>query len=160
MTPCRIGGGIAALVLALLLVIVTVQWLRHTDLVWPTVSVTPEAQTSSSTVGQSGSTPSAGSPATAILGERTRLQADENTKPPSTENENLVFQPGAANGESIARGWLQAPIDEQLLRPPRDVFGLSSLPYRNAEVLEQPGGRDWRSSRNDPVRFGGSWLIF
>ena len=160
MSPYRIGGGIAALALIALLAIVTVQWFRHTDLIWPTVSVTPEAQ-SSSTVGQSGSaTTSAESPAMAILAERTQLQVDKNTKPPTTENENLTFQPGVANGESIARGWLQSPGDQQLLTPPSNVAGLSSLPYRNADRLEQPAGRDWRSARNNPVRFGGSWLIF
>jgi formate dehydrogenase subunit gamma len=159
MSPYRIGGGIAALVVAVLLLIVTVRWVGHTDLVWPKVSVTPEAQ-SNSTVGQSaGGAASAQSPATAVLAERTQLQSDENTKPPSGENENLVFEPGVPNGESIARGWLQAP-PEQLLTPPREVSGLSSLPYRNAERLEQPQGRDWRSGRNVPLRFGGSWLIF
>jgi formate dehydrogenase subunit gamma len=156
MSPYRIGGGIAALALAVLLAIVTVQWLRHTDLVWPTVSVRPEAQ-SGSTVGQSAGGASA---AIAILAERTQLQTDKNTKPPSTENEDLVFEQGVANGESIARGWLQSPGDQQLLTPPRNISGLSSLPYRNADRLEQPEGRDWRSDRNNPVRFGGSWLIF
>ena len=161
MSPYRIGGGIAALALVVLLAIVTVQWFRHTDLVWPTVSVTPEAQSkSSNTVGQSGGGTTSAESAMAILAERTQLQADKNTKPPSAENENLTFQPGVANGESVARGWLQAPDDQRLLTPPRDVAGLSSLPYRNADRLEQPAGRDWRSARNDPVRFGGSWLIF
>jgi formate dehydrogenase subunit gamma len=159
MSPYRIGGGIAALVLAALLVIVTVQWLRYTDLVWPTVSVKAESQ-SSNTVGQSAGGAAPVESAAAILAERTQLQADQNTKPPSTENEALVFEPGVANGESIARGWLQSPGDPKLLTPPRNVSGLSSLPYRNAGRLEQPEGRDWRSARNGPVRFGGSWLLF
>src|SRR5262249_37932658 len=90
MSPYRIGGGIAALVLAVLLLIVTVRWVGHTDLVSPTVSVRPEAQ-SNSTVGQSaGGATSAESPAAALLAERTQLQSDENTKPPSSENEKLV----------------------------------------------------------------------
>jgi len=164
MSPYRIGGGIAALVLAVLLVVVTLQWLSSTDLVWPTVSVRPQAQsnsTSSGTVGQSAAgAASAQSSAMAILAERAELQTDTNKKPPSGENESLVFQPGVPNGESIARGWLQAPPDQQLLTPPREVSGLSSLPYRNAERLEQPQGRDWRAGRNVPLRFGGSWLIF
>jgi formate dehydrogenase subunit gamma len=151
-------------VLLALLAIVTVQWFRHTDLTSPTVSVRPEAEssnTSGTTVGQSAAgAASAQSRALAILGERTALQTDTNRQPPSSENESLVFQPGVTNGEGLARSWLQTPGDQQLLTPPRNVFGQSSLPYRNASVLEQPGGRDWRSGRNDPLRFGGSWLIF
>jgi len=160
MSPYRIGGGIAALVLAVLLVVVTVQWLRYSDLVWPTVSIGPTTQPSgsSATVGQStASEPSV----TDVLAERTRLQADEANRKPSGENENFVFQRGVSNGDSIAREWLQQAAEQhELLTPPRDVSGLSSLPYRNADRLEQPEGRDWRSEHNSPVRFGGSWLIF
>ena len=56
MSRYRIGGGITALVLAALLLVVTVQRLGYMDLVRPAVSVTPQAQsnsTSSGTVGQS-----------------------------------------------------------------------------------------------------------
>jgi len=161
MSPYRIGGGITALVLAALLVVVTLQWLGYMDLVRPAVSVTSQEQPgnkSAGTVGQS----SASQPSVmTALQERTRLQADEKNMQPSGENESFNFQRGVPDNESIARNWQQQAAGQQeVLTPPRDVFGLSSLPYRNADVLEQPQGRDWRSDHNGPLRFGGSWLIF
>src|SRR4051794_6432626 len=105
MSPYRIGGGIAALVLVALLLIVSLQWLNHTDLVRPVVSVSPQPQSNSASSGTIGQSSASQSSAISILQERTRLQADEKNVQPSGENETLTFQRGVPDGDSIARNW-------------------------------------------------------
>jgi len=153
MSPYRIGGAVAALALAVLLVIVTIEWVGYSGLVRATVSVAPAppAETTGQRSAQS---------AAAILAERTRLQADEQNRAASPGQESLVFRPGVPDAEALARGWQQSGAAGGLLTPPQETFGLSSLPYRNAGVLEQPEGRDFRAQHNSPLRFGGGWLIF
>src|SRR5256885_10875142 len=107
MSPYRIGGGMVALVLAVLLLVVSLQWLGYTDLVRPVVSVSPQAQSSSSSGGTVGQSTASEASAMDVLAERTRLQADEANRQPSGGNESFVFQRGVANSESIARGWQQ-----------------------------------------------------
>jgi formate dehydrogenase subunit gamma len=164
MSAYRIGGAIAALALAVLLIIVTVRWAGYSGMVQPTVNVSAKAPTAPTT-GQAATNAQASSSAMAILSARTRLQEDEVNKPPAAYprlagEPTLAFQPGVPNSAQLARTWQQVGADRELLTPPREIFGLSSLPYRNAGLLEQPEGRDWRKQHNDPLRFGGGWLIF
>lgn len=161
MSPYRIAGAIAALVVAVLLVIVTVRWFTYEPLVQPTVGVKSESAQQTS----GGSSPDGQPSATAILSARTRLQADEVNKtpssyPPLTGEENLAFQPGVPKSKELARSWQKTGDSHEIATPAREIFGLSSLPYRNADVLEQPEGREWRSRHNGATRFGGGWLIF
>ncbi|MCC6777337.1 MAG: formate dehydrogenase subunit gamma [Hyphomicrobiales bacterium] len=162
MSSYRIGGGLAALVLAVLLILVTVQWLGYSGLVRPSVAVKPEgpgATTPRPPTSQSGTTTQ--SAAIDVLAARTRLQAgDVNRRVSPEQDKSLTFQPGVPDSASLARSWQQASAPAGSLTPPQDTFGLSSLPYRNADVLQQPQGRDWRNWRNGPLRFGGGWLIF
>lgn len=74
---------------------------------------------------------------------------------------NLEFRDGAAAADETARSWLTvSDADAALLREAAFTQGSSSLPYANADVFEQPGGRVWRSWHNDQARYGGGWLIF
>lgn len=162
MSAYRIGGAIAALILLTLLVIVTAQWIGYSGMVQPTVNVS--AGPASRTTGEAASEKASPS-AMAILSARTRLQEDEINKPPTaypplSGEEHLVFQPGVPNGKQLARNWQQIGNERELLTPAREIFGSSSIPYRNADLLEQPQGRDWRQQHNDPLRFGGGWLLF
>lgn len=163
MSPYRIAGGVAAGMLALMLLVVTVVWITYTGNVLPSVAVVTQ-----SSVNQSSPTPNSppgslaerkGVPA-ATLAARARLQADEVNAAPSPGEESLRFQPGVRNGDDLLQRWRETADRNQQATPSQEIVGLSSLPYRNAEVLEQPQGRDWRAQHNGLVRFGGGWLIF
>ncbi len=71
-----------------------------------------------------------------------------------------IDQPMAAPDPKLPRQWLADKPGGDLLQDRGDVKGISSLPYRNAASFQQPQGRFWRSVHNDPVRYGGGWLIF
>lgn len=157
----RIGGAITALVLVVALAVITVRWVNYDPVVRPIVHVAPK-----SPPGTAGSAQTSGSAAAlAILAARTRLQTDGSNKPPSAYPElaaepRLSFQAGVHNGRQLVQEWEQGTTKQrELMTPSRDVFGLSSLPYRNAGVLEQPEGRDWRQDHNSFMRFAGGWLM-
>ncbi len=59
-----------------------------------------------------------------------------------------------------AEKWLAAKPGGDLLQDRGDVKGISSLPYPKRPSFQQPQGRFWRRVHNDPVRYGGGWLIF
>lgn len=69
-------------------------------------------------------------------------------------------QPQAAADPQQARKWLADKPGGDVMRDRGFIAGISSLPYKNAANFQQPQGRFWRSVHNDPVRYGGGWLIF
>lgn len=167
MSPYRIGGAVAAVVLILLLALVSWRWASYSGLVTPSVSIAavPGTGGTGGTGGAGGEQPRAS--ALDVLAQRTQLQADEVNRPPASfpllaRDESFELKPGRVSGdaERTVREWQKDTREQGLATPSQDIFGLSSLPYRNAGVLEQPEGRDWRADRNGRTRFGGGWLIF
>lgn len=55
--------------------------------------------------------------------------------------------------------WQERPADG-VVRVSENVQGLTSVPYPEAGTFEQPGGRTWRRTHNDQIRYGGGWLLF
>ncbi|HET8727971.1 MAG TPA: formate dehydrogenase subunit gamma, partial [Alphaproteobacteria bacterium] len=51
-------------------------------------------------------------------------------------------------------------VDPEILRDRGYIRGTVNLPEKRAEVLQQPGGRDWRRVHNDQITYGGGWVIF
>ncbi|ESR24579.1 formate dehydrogenase subunit gamma [Lutibaculum baratangense] len=57
--------------------------------------------------------------------------------------------------------WLaRVQEDDPLLQDPAFHAGSSTLPGRAMQVFEQPQGRDWRSTRNGLISYGGGFLVF
>ncbi len=161
MSTARIWGAIASVVFALLLIWVAAISFGPESVVVPSVNVKPVSGT------VPGPTKVLGSEQ--ILAQRTRLQAepavargDEVTEIKKNSDTELMMQPGVDDGRKLVRGWLeQVPRgDAKLLKEAEYRQGRSSLPYREADVLMQPQGRDFRQAHNDQIRYGGGWVIF
>lgn len=159
MSVVRIWGIAAALFSAALLAWVAYLSFGPESLVVPNVDYRP--------AGQQTAAQRPGTGAEQILARRTGLQSEaavsEGAKSLdlSTKGERLAPHQGVANGVAIVDGWLnRGAKSAPLLQPPQTRAGISSLPYREANVLVQPQGRDFRRLRNDQVRYGGGWLIF
>ncbi len=159
MTAARIGGGIAALVLLLGLVVVGFQTAGNEPVVKPEVNVTAKGATDAT----------GGLQTSNLLKERSRLMGDR-AEPGqiggTTVEEGtgfgkgaLTFKQGVENPDRTMRDWGGVTSVDGILRDPGEVQGVSSLPYKNADVLERPAARDWRRSRNGEVSLGGGWLI-
>ena len=155
-TGYRIGGAIAAVLLGIVLVWQVIE-LFDGD------SVTmPESRWSTAIAGgERAGDPDAegGVLASEILSARTRLQDERFLTGPAPDEdapaaalgpgEFLVESP-MERDESFPRAWAEA--DEEtlaMLRQRGDVVGISSLPYRNADVFERPTARAWRSGIAD-----------
>ena len=157
MSGYRITGAIAAVAFALLLGWVVVLSFGGESMVTPTVAVTTPSP---------GSEPNTAPSANEILAARTRLMDDRSSSgagafpPLAAGGRTLGTSPNVADPDKTVRGWLNQRPDAEMLRDSGNVSGLSSLPYRNAQMLEQPGGRTWRRAHNDQVRYGGGWAIF
>jgi formate dehydrogenase subunit gamma len=162
MSATRLWAGIASVVFAVLLVVVAVVTFGPEEPVMPEESVT---------AGQNGSE----SDALAILRQRTGLQNWRTASGPSPEGEapgeagarepgQIRFgtrgMPENQNPEQLVRSWEANPPGGDMMRPAENIVGISSLPYAEAGTFEQPGGRDWRQSHNDELRYGGGWVIF
>ena len=127
----------------------------------PTVKVVAE---SSAAANPAASTSAS---AHAILSARTELQRFRTETGAKAfpvlamADQTLTMRPEKANDTTLVRDWEKnRPLPPNELGKSGDVFGISSLPYKNANELQQPGGRDWRRLHNDQVRYGGGWLIF
>lgn len=160
MSAARIAGGIVALVSAILLAIVVILSFTSENMVAPEVTVVGSAD---------GAQPSKLGALDALVA-RSNLLGDRNS-PGEVRGVNvdtgghgdasLKFEHGVAAPRELTSSWLNIGGDENaLLRNPGRIKGNSSLPYRNAASLEQPGGRTWRELHNDPTRYGGGWILF
>ena len=167
MSAARIAGGVVAVIAAALLIWVITISFGPEEMVSPTVNVTT-GQTSHATTGQgakTGSATAAASPAQ-ILAARTQLMKFRTeTGPGAFPKEaagdfQLNMGKTTAPNRAETKRWLAAKPGGDLLQDRGKVKGISSLPYREAANFEQPQGRLWRSLHNDPVRYGGGWLIF
>lgn len=169
MSAARIAGGIVAIVTAALLIWVIAISFGPEEMVSPTVNVTTGQRASAATTGQraetSGISSTNASPER-ILAARTQLMKFRTDTGPAAFpkdaagdfhlNMDKTTPPNRAEAEK----WLAAKPGGDLLQQRGDVKGISSLPYPNAASFQQPQGRDWRRAHNDPVRYGGGWLIF
>lgn len=99
---------------------------------------------------QSGPSPEAGD----AVASTKATPGDTETPPASAD----VAQP---RGRELTQEWLsQRNHQEDILQTPQFVQGVTSLPGAERNVFVQPQGRDWRSSRNGPILFGGGLYIF
>lgn len=155
MSAARLAGAITAAILGLLLVWLAIASIGQEDLVKPTVGVRlSETEASPQSSVQD------------ILAARTRLMDDrhetgEQAFPPLSRGDHqLTMSPGVLESTDLVRDWQTNRAGADILRTREDVVGTSSVPYVNADLLQQPGGRAWRRVHNDQVRYGGGWLIF
>lgn len=94
---------------------------------------------------QSGPAPDAGAPAAPTLG----TPGDAEMPPASAR----VVQP---QGQELIQQWLgQRAQQEDILKSPEFVEGVTSLPGPERDVFVQPQGRTWRSIHNGAIVFGG-----
>ncbi|HEY9058115.1 MAG TPA: formate dehydrogenase subunit gamma [Aurantimonas sp.] len=161
MSAARIAGGIVALIAGLLLTVVVVISFTGENLVQPEVSVAGISRDGAASRLVAAETLIARSN---LLGDR--VQAGT-TRGQSVDTDgggggaDLVFRDGVAAPRQLTSSWLQIGGSEAPILPEaRRIEGISSLPYENAASFEQPGGRTWRGLHNDPVRYGGGWIIF
>lgn len=181
MAPARITGAVVAVIAAGLLAWVVFLTFGPDEIVAPTVSVTA-GQAQRTTTGKAPADTSKTAPVTEaqgsagggggketpqqILAARTELMRDRSQAgpqafPPLAAGNFSIStdQPGKAQPQ-LAQQWMGNKPDDDMLRERGDIKGISSLPYANANQFEQAQGRFWRRVHNDPVRYGGGWLIF
>ena len=184
----RISGAIVAVIAAGLLAWVIFLTFGAEEIVAPTANVT-SGQSTSATVGQapaavtSKTVPVTGdqaagnvanrSPAASdsptpqqILAARTRLMGDrtqtgpEAFPPLAAGDFNLNVDRRMSPNPELPKQWLADRPGDDMLHERGSITGISSLPYKNANSFQKPEGRFWRSVHNDPVRYGGGWLLF
>lgn len=160
MSAVRTGGGIAAAILALLLAWLAVASFGADSVVEPTVSFGPANTAGSET--SSAAVRNAITDRTRLMGDRvqsgTIAGVDVAAQQPR-QTERFTTSQGVANPEALVRSWQQRGENAGILRNPDFTSGISSLPYENAALLEQPEGRDWRRTHNGMIKYGGGWLI-
>ena len=160
MGAARIAGGITALVLTALLLWLAFATFGRESVVLPTVQVRGEEPMPIGREQQGRAASRALAARTELM--RFRTETGHSAFPEEAlEGTKLELHPGVMDGRSLVQSWEKnKPIGQDQLKPSGDVFGTSSLPYANADMLQQPGGRDWRRAHNDQIRFGGGWVLF
>ncbi|RKF12653.1 formate dehydrogenase subunit gamma [Roseovarius spongiae] len=150
-TAYRIGGAIAAVLLAILLGWQIWEIFDGDNRTVPEVRWGVAALDGEATAGDQ-----SGLLAHEVLRARTRLQDERYRSGPAPASDAPDFATGAAQwltnapmergaGRDLTRGWARPGSDTlELLRGSERVAGISSLPYVGAEVFERPFGRDWR----------------
>lgn len=152
----RVSGAVVAVAAALLLIWVAMLSLGPEPTVEPTATVAAEQ----------------GEPdARAVLQARTELQGWRAQSGPAPQAAapaadargagRLRFErrDALANGEALVETWRADPPQAAALPARGFIEGSSSLPYAQAEVYEQPQGRDWRRRHGGEIRYGGGWLL-
>lgn len=155
----RIGGAIAALLLAIALAWQFVYVLIDNKTVVPEIAwvATTGQVAEGSPLPGAVEAPAAGSLAAEVLTQRTRLMDERyRTGPAPGEpppplaygpEERLGTAPLDVRDTTIPRGWAQA--DEptrEIMRPSGRIVGQTMVPYPNADIFERPDGRTWRRS--------------
>lgn len=163
-TAYRIGGAIAALVLAVLLAWQVWELFDGDNL------TIPEARWELSTPGDGGELDS-GIIAAEILRERTLLQDERfrtgpapGAEPPAPtirRSEILGIAPmDSRAGRKLTLAWASLDGDTAtLMRGPERIAGISSLPYAGAALYERPFARDWRVGVADIATHLGAIVI-
>lgn len=170
-SPYRIGAALTAVVVALALLWVAAVTLFDQDIVEPTVRVTAAGAEGARGVGAEGvQTEAGGGVLTAeTLAARTRMMGpraefgpspDGGTQPLAFGTQRFEMEPGVADARRLVESW-RTPNDtaQPLLKTPERIEGLSSLPYANADLFEQPRGRTWRARHNIGAREVGAWVV-
>lgn len=153
MSAWRVGGGIAASVLVALLIWLAAATADYQPTVVPTVSL-----------GNGSAATSTWSDRSKLMGDRLDAAEISGVALPTPEG-----QPSAGkttnswakvtNPRQIVESWKLTDDVREILNKPEDLSGVTSVPYRAANVVQQPEGRDWRQAHNKTLRFSGGWLI-
>lgn len=160
MSTARLWGAAAALVSAGLLAWIAYLSFGPDSLVTPSVDFAPRGGGQSATAQPGTAAERTMAQRTELLSERA-VSSGQTSLELSSKGARLVPSQGVADSQAVVAGWLnQADKVDKVLQEPRFREGISSLPYREADVLAQPQGRDFRRLHNDSLRYGGGWLIF
>ena len=169
-TAYRIGGAIAAVLLAVALIWQLVYVLQGFNVVVPEV-----AWVATGGAGDSGPGPVAeGDPsrlmASEVLTRRTALMREREVtgpapdQPPPTvavgQEERLSERPIDMRDATLPRAW--AIPDEatlEIMREREKLVGFTAVPYPNANLLQRPDGRIWRRGMADYVTHLGALAI-
>lgn len=150
MSAYRVAGGLAAALLAALLIWMATYAAAPKPMVLPSVQIGGEPGERT------------------VWVDRSKLLSDRNaaeTLPAVARPQEDVVAGGTqaggsvSNPKQIVQSWKLDKADSQILITPEKRTGTTSLPYRNTNLLEQPQGRDWRRARNGTVVYTGGWLI-
>ncbi|MGE0698506.1 MAG: formate dehydrogenase subunit gamma [Hyphomicrobiaceae bacterium] len=154
----KLWAALAALVSAALLAAIVYAGLTTSPLVRPTVGARIE--------GKAGGPPAAAS-AGQVLADRTRAQAEASVADGVTSSaigsrgaRITLDAPVKRPSETVGQWRSEVPASAKILQPSTYRSGISSLPYREADVLVQPQGREFRQARNEWVRYIGGIVIF
>lgn len=155
--PIKIWAAAASLVFAVL-----IAWAVYAGAtVNPTVQPTVGAQTSAKGAGKV-----AVGAVEEALARRTRGQSEavvaDGTKSLSVSESGErieLVQGGAASGMPAQWREQVGGDPKTLLRPPAYLSGVATLPYREANVLVQPQGRNFRYERNEILRYAGGIAV-
>ncbi|APX90421.1 formate dehydrogenase subunit gamma [Brevirhabdus pacifica] len=186
-TAYRIGGAIAALLLAVALAFQFILLLSGPDVTAPErhwgverLRGAPVEATAGDVAPATGDNalPDSGLLAAEILRNRTRLQDERFRTGPSPDGDqpplaleggdHLTARPLMDGGRlfdqegdrALTRAWASLDSDTgSMLAPGREVVGLSSLPYPNAPLFERPAARDWRMGMVDVATHLGAFAI-
>lgn len=110
----------------------------------------------------------AGESARATLRERTQLQrwrgqsgpAPEGARSDAVRGTQLNSSARDAAPDVVMKQWLaQREEEDTVLYPAEFLRGSASLPSDQAEVLEQPQGREFRRLHNGAVTYGGGLIV-
>lgn len=153
MTAWRVGGGIAAAVLAALLIWLAATAANYEPMVMPTVSL-----------GEGGAAQGAWADRAKLMGDRSEPGEISGVMLPATGSEagaNKIIKssPEVSNPRQIVESWKLTDDVRAMLNDPVELKGVTSVPYRIAGVLQQPEGRNWRQAHNSTIMFTGGWLI-
>ena len=171
-TGYRIGGAIAALLLAVALVWQFVYILRDNHTVVPEVgwvATTGEAGSGAPLPG-SAEAPPARALASEVLTQRTRLMDERYRTGPAPDQPPPPLAVGTGErlettlidvrDATIPQAWAQA--DEptrEIMRESDKIIGQTMVPYPNADIFERPDGRTWRRGTSGYATYVGGVAI-
>ena len=155
MSAARIGGGIAAAVLAALLI-----WFAAAT-TGPAPVVMPKVAINASGEGQAGKGNTPWTDRSKLMGDRQDpgTIAGVNVPTAAETDKTVTKQERVSNPKQLIESWRLTNEMRGILNDPAMHVGVTSVPYGNLNVLEQPQGRDWRRSRNETMMHTGGWLI-
>ncbi|MEZ5843411.1 MAG: formate dehydrogenase subunit gamma [Hyphomicrobiaceae bacterium] len=158
MSSARWFGAIVAAVVIILMASLTVWTFGTAPRVVPTVSADAAPTDGSGLVRAQES-----------LAQRTRLLGDRQdagtvggvaVAPDRVPGATIRFTRGVERSGDLVTSWQRAAVEKSEIARGQDFTrGISSLPYENANLLEQPQGRGWRRSHNATIFYGGAWVI-
>lgn len=152
MSAVRTAGGIAAAVFAALLIWFVAVRTGPEPVVMPWAAMGGNADGAAAAVWRD---------RTKLLGDRKDPATISGVAVPAGEagGEIITFSGFVSNPRQLVESWKLTQEDRAILTQPAMRVGVTSVPYSQANVLEQPQGREWRRARNLGVMYVGGWLI-